>query len=94
MSMYIWEVTLETEWKYIVKNGNKTVRTYTDIDSSEIFTVASPSGTMAIEKAKKVALDSERGYVDDWSDANEVVTATPIKVLDVVGLTLKDTLDG
>ena len=95
MSMYTWEVTLETEWKYVVKNGNKIVKTYTDTDSSEEFTVAAPSGIQAIEKAKKIAMDSdERGYVDDWSDQNEIVTATPSKVLDVVGLMLKGTLDG
>ena len=94
MEMYIWEVTLETKWKYVVKNGKKTVRTYTNTDASGKFTVAAPSGVQAIEKAKKVAVDAERGYVDDWSDENEIVTASPIKVLDVVGLNLKDTLDG
>lgn len=94
MSMYIWEVTLEVQWKYVTKKGKKT-STYTDVDPSEEFTVAAPSGLAAIEKAKKLAVDSkERGYVDDWSSDDEIVTATPMKVLDVVGLELKDTLDG
>lgn len=95
MSMYIWEVTLETEWKYVVKAGTKVVRSYKYTNSSEEFNVAAPSGIQAIEKAKKLAVDGkERGYVDDWSDENEVVTATPHRVLDIVGLELKDTLDG
>ena len=93
MSMYIWEVNLEVEWKYITKSGKKS-KTWTDVDSAEEFTVAAPSGVLAIEKAKKCALDKERGYVDDWSSDSEETTATPTKVLDVVGLELKDTLDG
>jgi len=92
--MYIWEVILETEWKYVTKKGKKTT-THTDSDTDEHFTVAAPSGIMAIEKAKKVALDvKERGYVDDELSDGETVTASPIKILDVVGLSLKDTLDG
>lgn len=93
MDMYIWEVRLEVEWKYAVKGG-KTSKTFTDVDNDVSFTVASPSGFQAIEKAKKVALDKERGYVDDWSTEGETTTATPTKVLDVIGLELKDTLDG
>lgn len=93
MSMYIWEVALEVEWKYVVKNG-KTSKTHTDVESREDFTVAAPSGLQAIERAKRVALDKERGYVDDWSSENEITTATPTKVLDVVGLKLKEALDG
>lgn len=64
------------------------------MDSREDFTVAAPSGVQAIEKAKKVALDKERAYVDERSSENELTTATPIKVLDVVALELKETLDG
>ena len=93
MEMYIWKVALEVEWKYVVKSG-KTSKTHTDVESREDFTVAAPSGLQAIERAKKVALGKERGYVDDWSSENEITTATPIKVLDVVGLELKETLDG
>lgn len=93
MIMYIWEVTLEVEWKYTVKSG-KTSKTFTEVESCEEFTVASPTGVKAIELAKKVALDKERGYVDDWSAELETTTATPSKVLDVIGLELKDTLDG
>lgn len=94
MEMYIWEVGLEVEWKYTVKKG-KTTTSYTDVDSREDFTVASPSGIQAIERAKKVALDEKRGYVDDWSSSEaETITATPVKVLDVVALELKETLDG
>lgn len=96
MAMYVWKVNLEVEWKYTVKSG-KTSKTFTD---NEEFTVASPTGVKAIEIAKKVALDKGREYAeweeseDDWSDEDEVTTAIPSKVLDVVGLELKDELDG
>ncbi len=93
MDMYIWEVQLEVEWKYVTKGGKKS-KTWTCTDSDEHFTVAAPSGFLAIEKAKKCALDKEREFVDDWSSNEEETTATPVKVLDVVGLELKETLDG
>lgn len=94
MGMYVWEVKLEVEWKYTVTPSNGKSRTFTDVDSNEVFTVASSSGVKAIEVAKKVALDKERGYVDDWSSAEETTKAEPIKVLDVIGLELCETLDG
>lgn len=94
MSMYIWKVKLEVKWQYVTKVGKKST-THKDADPSEEFTVAAPSGIQAIERAKKVALDiEERGYTDDWSSESKIVIATPIKVLDVVGLELTDTLDG
>jgi len=94
MSMYIWEVKLEVEWKYVTKSGKKS-ETWTDTEPDEEYVVAAPSGLQAIEVAKKCALNvKERGYEDDWSCAGEVTTAAPTKVLDVVGLELKDCLDG
>ena len=93
MGMYVWEVKLEVEWKYTVTPSNGKSRTFTGVDN-ESFTVAASSGVKAIEVAKKVALDKERGYVDDWSSAEETTKAEPIKVLDVVGLELRETLDG
>lgn len=93
--MYVWEVGLEVEWKYIAKNlETGKSKTFNDVDGSEKFTVAAPSGILAIEKAKKISLDKRRGYTDDWSSSNEVVSTIPIKVLDVISLTLKETLDG
>lgn len=93
MAMYVWKVNLEVEWKYTVKSG-KTSKTFTEVDNNGEFTVASPTGVKAIEIAKKVALDKGREYTDDWSDELEITTAIPSKVLDVVGLELKDELDG
>jgi len=82
------------EWQYEVIIGGKKSKKFREALSDEVFHVAAPSGTKAIEVAKKVALDKERGYVDDWSSAEENTTATPLKVLDVLGLELKETLDG
>jgi len=94
MSMYVWKVSLEVEWKYTVKSINGKSVSRTDIDNDEHFTVAAPTGLKAIEVAKRIALHKDRGYEDDWSSADETVTALPLKVVDVVGLTLETTLDG
>lgn len=93
MEMYTWKVSLEVEWKYTVKSGKKS-SSYTEVDNDVAYTVAAPSGLQAIEKAKRVALEKNRGYTDDWSSDTETTVATPIKVVDVIGLSLESTLDG
>lgn len=95
--MYTWKVTLEVEWKYTTTPAEGKSTFSTDVDSED-YTVAAPTGLKAIEVAKKVALDKEeRGFVDDWSNSDEKIKeikGEPVQIIDVVGLELKDELDG
>lgn len=93
--MYVWKVKLEVQIQFVVnsKETGKQLRVSKDIEQQE-YTVASPTGFRAIERASKLALDKSGVLVDDWSDENENWTSTPIKVTDVVELALESELDG
>lgn len=92
--MYVWKVTLEVMVKFTVtdKEG-KFIRSSKDVESVE-FSVASPTGFKAIERAGVLALDKSNEDLDDWSDSDENFLSTPIKVMDVIGLSMESELDG
>lgn len=95
MSMFIWEVTLEVEWKRTWTEGKKTKsEVWIDVDVN--YTVAAQSGREAIIKAEKLAMAQESWTGEHYCDDNSVIPTkeTPHRVLDIVGLELKDTLDG
>lgn len=95
MSMYIWKVGLELQWKSSWKVG-KAIKSYLWEEDDLELTVSAESGRAAILKAEKLAMSKEPWegvhYGDD--DSETPSTETPYKVLDVVSLELLQTLDG
>lgn len=94
MGMYIWEVALEVQWKQTWKEGKK--EKYEFWEDRKYYTVAAESGKVAIAKAEKLALAEGAWTGEHINDDDTAVPSkeTPYKVLDVVGLSLKQALDG
>jgi len=94
--MYIWKVRLEVEWKHAWVEGKKQKSDFWTEEDKE-YTVAAQSGREAITKAEKLAMAQEpwigEHYFED-GDTTVPSKETPYRVLDVLGLSLKETLDG
>lgn len=94
MEMYVWEVKVVTEWLSTWKSGGKEKKQTQE--DSDTYTVAAESGRKAIIKAEKIFM-SNKPWEDSHIEEDETdITAihSPNKVIDVVGLTLKETLNG
>lgn len=93
--MFVWKVELEVQNQYKIteRETGKLLRTSKDVENVE-FHVAAPTGFKAIERAGKLALDKANIVLDDWSDPVEDFLTIPVKVMDVVELSVESTLDG
>ena len=94
MEMYIWEVRVEVEYitRWKDSDGNEENDTWTE---EETYTVASPSGLGAVEKAKKLAKEFEPYDNKDDREKDEPIKTTTVNgVSDLIYLELKETLDG
>ena len=95
MSMYIWKVRLEVEWKQTWMEGKKQKSDFWTEDDKE-YTVAASSGREAIIKAEKLAMAQEPWSGEHYLEDDTTVPSkeTPHRGLDVLSLSLKETLDG
>lgn len=94
MDMYIWEVRVEVEYitRWRDSNDNEESETWTE---EEGYTVASPLGLGAYDKAKNLAREFEAYDNADDREENEPIKTTAFnRVTDLVYLSLKETLDG
>jgi len=92
--MYIWEVRIEVEYitLWSDSDGKLQNEAWTEENS---YVVASPSGLGAWEKAKKLASEFEAFDNKDDREENEPIKTTSLnRVVDLVYLNLKETLDG
>lgn len=94
MDMYIWEVRIEVEYitRWKDSDGNEENETWMEVEN---YTIASPSGLGAWEKAKKLAREFEAFDNEDDKEKDEPIKTTTFnRVTDLVYLNLKEALDG